>query len=84
MRIAGRSGFDPWHRAAVDFGRPRTNFYFVVRSPIANDSPEHTGPGRLLARMANDAFDELAYPAALAGQSCSLYRHRRSIAYHVP
>ena len=33
----------------------------------------------LLARMANDALDEFAYPAALAGQSYSLYRHRRGI-----
>ena len=55
------------------------NFYFGVRSPIANDSPEHAGPGGLLARMANDALDEFAYPAAPAGQSCSLYRHRRGI-----
>ena len=29
--------------------------------------------------MANDALDEFAYPAALAGQTCSLYRHRRGI-----
>ena len=29
--------------------------------------------------LANDAFDEFAYPAALAEQSCSLYRHCRGI-----
>ena len=79
VRIVSRPGFDLWHRADVDFGQPRTNFYFVVRSPIANDSPEHAVLGGLLARMANDALNEFAYPAALAGQSCSLYRHRRGI-----
>ena len=79
VRIASRPGFDLWHRADVEFGQPRTNFYFVVRSPIVNDSPEHAVLSGLLARMANDALDEFAYPAALAGQSCSLYRHRRGI-----
>ena len=33
----------------------------------------------LLARMANDALNEFAYPAMLAGQSYSLYRHRRGL-----
>ncbi len=78
-RLASRPGFDLWHRADLDFGQPRTNFYFAVRSPIANDSPEHAVLSTLLARMANDALDEFAYPAALAGQSYSLYRHRRGI-----
>ena len=79
IRIASRPGFELWHRADVEFGQPRTNFYFVVRSPIASDSPRHAVLSGLLARMANDALDEFAYPAALAGQSYSLYRHRRGI-----
>ena len=79
VRIASRPGFDLWHRADVEFGQPRTNFYFAVRSPIASDSPRHAVLSGLLARMANDALDEFAYPAALAGQSYSLYRHRRGI-----
>ena len=33
----------------------------------------------LLVRMANDALNEFAYPAAIAGQSHSLYRHRRGV-----
>ena len=78
-RLVSRPGFDLWHRADLDFGQPRTNFYFAVRSPIANDSPKHAVLSTLLARMANDALDEFAYPAALAGQSYSLYRHRRGI-----
>ena len=79
VRIASRPGYDLWHRADVEFGQPRTNFYFAVRSPIASDSPRHAVLSGLLARMANDALDEFAYPAALAGQSYSLYRHRRGI-----
>ena len=79
VRIESRPGFDLWHRADTEFRQPRTNFYFAVRSPIANDSPRHAVLGGLLARMANDALNEFAYPAALAGQSHSLYRHRRGI-----
>ena len=79
VRIESRPGFDLWHRADAEFRQPRTNFYFAVRSPIANDSPRHAVLGGLLARMANDALNEFAYPAALAGQSYSLYRHRRGI-----
>ena len=78
-RIVQRPGFDLWHHADVEFGQPRTSFYFAVRSPIANDSPRHAVLSTLLARMANDALNEFAYPAALAGQSHALYRHRRGI-----
>ena len=78
-RIVQRPGFDLWHHADLEFGQPRTNFYFAVRSPIANDSPRHAVLAALLTRMANDALNEFAYPAALAGQSYSLYRHRRGI-----
>ena len=78
-RIVHRPGFDLWHHADLEFGQPRTNFYFSVRSPIANDSPRHAALSALLARMANDVLNEFAYPAALAGQSHALYRHRRGI-----
>ena len=78
-RIVQRPGFDLWHHADLEFGQPRTSFYFGVRSPIANDSPRHAVLAALLTRMANDALNEFAYPAALAGQSYSLYRHRRGI-----
>ena len=78
-RIASRPGFELWHHADIEFGQPRTNFYFSVRSPIVNDSPAHAVASELLVRMANDALAEFAYPATLAGQSYSLYRHRRGI-----
>ena len=78
-RIASRPGFDLWHRTDVEFAQPRTNFYFSVRSPITNDSPRHAVLSGLLVRMANDALNEFAYPAAIAGQSHSLYRHRRGV-----
>ena len=79
IRISSRPGFDLWHQPDVEFRQPRTNFYFSVRSPIVNDSPRHAVLSALLARMANDALNEFAYPAALAGQTYSLYPHRRGI-----
>ena len=78
-RIVHRPGFDLWHHADVEFGQPRTNFYLAVRSPIVLDSPRHTVLSALLVRMTNDALEEFTYPAALAGQSYSLYRQRRGI-----
>ena len=78
-RIVHRPGFDLWHHADVEFGQPRTNFHFAVLSPIANDSPRHAVLGTLLVRVTNDALNEFAYPAALAGQSYALYRHGRGI-----
>ena len=78
-RIESRPGFDLWHRADVEFGQPRTNFYFSVRTPVTNDSPRHAVLSGLLVRMANDALNEFAYPASLAGQSYALYRHRRGL-----
>ena len=79
VRIASRPGFDLWHRADADFGQPRTNFYVAVRSPIAGDSPRHAVLSALLVDMANDALDEFAYPAVLAGQTWTLSRHHRGI-----
>ena len=78
-RIASRPGFELWHCADVEFGQPRTNFYFAVRSPLASASPRHAVLSALLARMAHDALDEFAYSAALAGQACALSRHHRGI-----
>ena len=78
-RIVNRPGFDLWHRADAEFGKPRAKFHFEMRSPIANDSPRHAALGALLARMTNDALEEFAYPAVLAGQTFALSRHHRGI-----
>ena len=78
-RIVRRPGFDLWHHADVEFGQPRTNFYFAMLSPIAHDTPRHSVLSTLLVRVTNDALNEFAYPAALAGQSYALYRHGRGV-----
>ena len=79
VRIAGRPGFDLWHRPDIEFGQPRANFRFTVRSPLANDSPRHAVLGSLHTRVVEDALTEFSYPAALAGHTYLLYRHHRGV-----
>ena len=79
IRIVGRPGFDLWHRPDIEFGQPRANFRFTVRSPLANDSPRHAVLGSLHTRLVEDALAEFSYPAALAGHTYLLYRHHRGI-----
>ena len=77
VRVVERPGFELWHRADVEFGQPRANFRFTVRSPVANDSPRHAVLSSLHARVVEDALAEFSYPAALAGHTYLLYRHHR-------
>ncbi len=79
VRIVLRPGFELWHRPDVEFGQPRANFRFTVRSPIANDSPRHAVLSSLYTRLVEDALTEYAYPAAIAGHTYLLYRHHRGI-----
>ena len=79
IRIALRPGFELWHRADVEFGQPRANFRFTVRSPTANDSPRHAVLSSLHTRMVEDALTEFSYPAAIAGHRYLLYRHHRGV-----
>ena len=79
VRIVGRRGFDLWHRPDIEFGQPRANFRFTVRSPLANDSPRHAVLGSLHTRIVEDALAEFSYPAALAGHTYLLYRHNRGV-----
>ena len=79
VRIVERPGFELWHRADVEFGQPRANFYFTVRSPIANDTPRHAVLSSLHTRLVEDALTEFSYPAAIAGHTYLLYRHHRGI-----
>ena len=79
VRLVERPGFELWHHADVEFGQPRANFRFTVRSPIANDSPRHAVLSSLHTRLVEDALAEFSYPAALAGHTYLLYRHHRGV-----
>jgi len=70
-------GFELWHRLDTEFGLPLANFYFSVRSPVANDTPEHAVLTELYVQLVNDQLNEFAYDADIAGLGYSLYKHIR-------
>jgi secreted Zn-dependent insulinase-like peptidase len=77
VRLAKTGRFELWHQQDTTFGLPRSDFYFTVRSALANDTPRHALLTQLYTRLVNDQLDEYAYPAALAGLGYRLYKHVR-------
>ncbi|MDX1433949.1 MAG: insulinase family protein, partial [Gammaproteobacteria bacterium] len=75
--IVRADGFELWHRLDTEFGLPLANFYFSVRSPVANDSPRHALLTTFYVRMVNDQLQEFAYDADIAGLGYQLYQHIR-------
>lgn len=71
------------HRKDVSFNTPRANFYFAIRSPRANDSPEHALLTELYVKSVNDQLSEFSYPAYLAGLNYQLYNHVRGITVRI-
>jgi secreted Zn-dependent insulinase-like peptidase len=76
-RILERPGIELWHQLDRDFGLPRTDFFFSVRSPVANDSPRHALLTALFVGLVNDALETFSYPTSLAGMQYALYKHLR-------
>ncbi len=83
VRIKETRGFELWFQQDDTFGLPRADFYFSVRSPRANDSPEHAVLTQLYVGLANDQLNEFSYPAYLAGLSYDLYRHLRGFSVRI-
>jgi len=82
-RIREAEGFELWHRHDVEFGVPRAEFYFSLRSPSANDTPRHDVLTDLFVRTVNDRLNEFAYPASLAGLDYRLYDHIRGVTVRI-
>ncbi len=83
VALERRPGFELWHRLDTEFNLPLANFYFSVRSPVANDSPRHAVLTNLYVRLVNDQLTEFSYDADLAGLSYSLYKHIRGFSVRV-
>jgi secreted Zn-dependent insulinase-like peptidase len=81
--LVRRTGFELWHRLDTEFNLPLANFYFSVRSPVANDSARHSVLTNLYVRLVNDQLTEFSYDADLAGLSYSLYKHVRGFTVRV-
>lgn len=81
--IVQRPGFDLWYQQDDTYHLPRANFFFSLRSPLANDTPRDAVLTHLYVKLVNDALDEFAYPAKLAGLDYSLYPHIRGISVRI-
>lgn len=82
-RLIDKPGLTFWHRLDTDFGVPRAELFVSVRSPIANQRPEHTALTELYLRSVQDQLDTLTYPARLAGLNVQLYRHIRGFTLRI-
>jgi insulysin len=81
--LVRRTGFELWHQLDTEFNLPLANFYFSVRSPVANDNARHAVLTNLYVRLVNDQLTEFSYDADLAGLSYSLYKHVRGFTARV-
>jgi secreted Zn-dependent insulinase-like peptidase len=77
------SGLSVWHKQDQDFKTPRADFFFSVRSPIANDTARHSVLTSLYVDLVSDQLNEFAYPAMLAGLEYSLYKHIRGFSVRI-
>lgn len=83
VALERRGGFELWHRLDTEFNLPLANFYFTVRSPVANDTARHAVLTSLFVQLVNDQLTEFSYDADLAGLSYSLYTHIRGFTVRV-
>ncbi len=83
VRIKRDPGFELWHQQDPTFRVPRADFFFTVRSPVSNDTARHAALTGLYVDLVNDALNEFAYPAALAGLSYRLYEHVRGFSVRI-
>jgi len=71
------------HHQDATFGVPRANVYISLRSPRANDTPDHRVATALYLRLVREQLQEFAYPASLAGLDYELYPHSRGFTLRV-
>jgi len=83
VAIERRDGFELWHQLDTGFSLPLADFYFSVRSPLANDSARHAVLTSLYVQLVNDQLTEFSYDADLAGLSYNLYKHVRGFTVRV-
>ena len=76
-------GISWWHSSDTSFKTPKTDFYFTLRSPLANQSPLNVALLALYVKTVNEQLNEFSYPATLAGLSYQLYPHVRGISVRI-
>lgn len=83
VRIDRQPGYELWFKQDDTFRQPRADFYFSVRTPVANDSAEHAVLTSLYTQLVSDELNEFSYAAQLAGLSYSLYPHIRGFTVRI-
>ena len=76
-------GISWWHSSDTSFKTPKADFYFTLRSPLANQSPLNVALLALYVKTVNEQLNEFSYPATLAGLSYQLYPHVRGISVRI-
>jgi len=76
-------GVSWWHSSDTTFKTPKADFYFTLRSPLANQSPLNVALTALYVKTVNEQLNEFSYPATLAGLSYQLYPHVRGISVRI-
>jgi insulysin len=72
-------GLDVWHMQDVSFNGPQSSIYVNLRSDLNKQGPQNQVLIEAWVNLLNDHLNSFSYPAALAGQSYSLYTHMRGI-----
>ena len=78
-----KPGLKLWFRNDTDFGAPRANLYFSIRSPKARGSARNVVMAGLFVEMIREQLNEFSYPATLAGLDYNIYRHHRGIGVRI-
>jgi insulysin len=68
-----------WHLQDVSFSGPQSSIYISLQSNLPNQSADNQVLIAAWINLLNDHLNTFSYPAALAGQSYSLYSHTRGI-----
>ena len=64
-----------WHRVNTSFETPKALVYMMVTCPEAYVTPEAAVLTRLFIKLLEDHFNEVAYPATLAGLHYGMLTH---------
>lgn len=72
-----------WYKADTEFNTPKAQQYFSLQSPVSTQSAKTAALTQLLASWFNEASNEFAYPASLAGLDYRVYKHVRGITFQL-
>ncbi|MDX1396941.1 MAG: insulinase family protein [Oceanospirillum sp.] len=83
VNISDSPNITLWYKADTEFNTPKAQQYFSLQSPVSAVSAESAALTQLLASWLNEASNEFAYPASLAGLDYTVYKHVRGITFQL-